>query len=119
MSRLDSSRKSDLVRGALILLALLIPSAASAQWEATAGAQSRDKGVQAMAFLPNELWIHAGDSIQWTVPTDEIHTITFLKPGQVRPPFPVGCPPPASGVQLSGSSYNGSACVNSGILAGG
>jgi len=110
---------SGFVRGSLILLVLVVPTAASAQWQATAGAQSRDKGVQAMAYLPNELWIHAGDSVQWALPTDEIHTITFLKPGQMRPPFPVGCPPPASGVQPSGSSYNGSACVNSGTLAGG
>src|SRR5262245_42344318 len=119
MTRLDSMWGSGFVRGALILLVLVVPTAASAQWQATAGAQSRDKGVQAMAYLPNELWIHAGDSVQWTLPTDEIHTITFLRPGQVRPPFPVGCPPPATGVQASGSSYNGSACVNSGALAGG
>lgn len=119
MARLFSIRGSAFARRALFVLALLVPSLASAQWTATAGAQSHDKGVQAMAFLPNELWIHAGDTVQWSLPTDEIHTITFLRPGQVRPPFPVGCPPPATGVQPSGSSYNGSACVNSGILAGG
>ena len=58
-----------------------------AQWNATVGAQSEDKSRQVLAFLPNEVWIHAGDAIQWTVKADEIHTITFLTDGQVRPPF--------------------------------
>src|SRR6516165_4095547 len=35
-------------------------------WFATVGAQSSDEGRQALAFLPNEIWIHAGDSIKWT-----------------------------------------------------
>ena len=87
-------------------------------WIAQVGAQSSDKAKQAMAFLPNELWIHATDSIQWTVAADEIHTVTFLTPGpppQIRPPIfsPagafVGCPGPTP----DGSSFNGSACVTS------
>jgi plastocyanin len=61
-------------------------------WEATAGAESSDKGIQALAFLPNGLWIHVGDSITWTFPTPEIHTVTFLDqdttPEQIRPPRP-------------------------------
>src|SRR6516165_5032240 len=59
-------------------------------WNTLAGAQSSDKAEQAMAFLPNEVWIHAGDGIRWTVAADEIHTITFLTPGppaQIRPPI--------------------------------
>ena len=42
--------------------------------------------------------------------TTEGHTVTFLKPGQVRPPFPVGCP----GTTPSGGTFTGAACVNSG-----
>jgi len=83
------------------------------------GAQSRDLGSQALAFLPNELWIHAGDSIRWTHSSTEIHTVTFLTPGQIRPPnfgmtfgVPMGCP----GSTLDGASFDGSSCVNSGIL---
>jgi plastocyanin len=89
------------------------------EWEAWAGAQSRDRGSQALAFLPNELWIHINDSIRWTLASTEIHTVTFLTPGQVRPPFfgpqfgvPVGCP----GSTPDGSSFDGSKCVNSGVL---
>jgi hypothetical protein len=47
-------------------------------WFATVGAQSNDKGRQALAFLPNEIWIQAGDSITWTFDVDEVHTVTFI-----------------------------------------
>jgi plastocyanin len=114
MKRNDSNWFSDLSRALVIVAACLIPSAASAQWRATAGAQSHDKGTQAMAFLPNELWVHVDDDIQWSFATDEIHTVTFLKDSQIRPAFPVGCAP--GGVQPSGSNYDASACVNSGPL---
>ena len=89
------------------------------EWQVTVGEESSDRGRQALAFLPNELWIHAGDSIRWTFPTHERHSLTFLKPGQTRPPgfgpifgVPVGCP----GLTPDGSSFDGSACVTSGIL---
>ncbi len=102
-----------------ILAALIIPQVVQAQWHATVGAQTTDKGRQALAFLPNELWIHPGNSITWTFSTDEIHTVTFLRvippPGQGRPPFPVGCP----GTTPDGSPFDGSACVNAGVLASG
>jgi plastocyanin len=102
----------------LLLAFLIVPKAANAQesWNANVGAESKDQAKQADAFLPNEIWVYAGDSITWKfAPKNEIHTVTFLTPGQVRPPFPAGCP----GTTASGSSYNGSSCVNSGPLAGG
>src|SRR5438132_11052197 len=68
----------------------------------------------AMSFLPNELWIHAGDSVSWTSDTHEGHTVTFLTPVQPRPPFPAGCP----GTTPSGSPYTGANCVNSGPIVG-
>jgi plastocyanin len=61
-----------------------------------------------VAFLPNELWIHAGDSIHWTVKADEIHTISFLTAGQIRPPFAVGRPGFSFGVAI----FDGSTCVS-------
>ena len=94
-------------RPVLILLALLIPQLAQAQWQATVGAQNGDLAKQGMAFLPNEMWIHAGDSITWTFDTAEPHTVSFLKTGQVRPPDQVGCP----GFSPDGSAFDGSACV--------
>ena len=103
-----------------LLLALLVPGSALADtWQLQAGAESPDEGRQALAFLPNEVWIHAGDSIRWTFPTHERHTLTFLTPGQTRPPafgptfgILVGCP----GITSDGSSFDGSACVTSDVL---
>jgi len=106
-----------------ILIAPRASCAGAVTWEATVGAQTTDKGIQALAFLPNELWIHAGDSITWTFPTHEIHTVTFLQqsfltnPQQVRPARPGaggGCSPPPGATTPSGSSFDGSTCVTSG-----
>jgi plastocyanin len=103
-----------------LLLALLVPGSALADtWQLQAGTESPDEGRQALAFLPNEVWIHAGDSIRWTFPTHERHTLTFLTPGQTRPPafgptfgILIGCP----GITSDGSSFDGSACVTSDVL---
>jgi plastocyanin len=89
------------------------------EWQAIAGAESANRGSQALAFLPNEFWIRAGDSIRWTFSSHERHSLTFLTPGQTRPPgfgptfgVPVGCP----GITPDGSSFDGSSCVTTGIL---
>ena len=84
-------------------------------WRVTAGGQNGNLGSQALGFLPNELWIHAGDGIQWSFGSDEIHTVTFLGPGQIRPPLYdvshnfIGCP----GVSQDRSTFTGAACVTS------
>jgi plastocyanin len=100
------------LRAACLVLTLnaifpLYTAHAQAQWHATAGAQNSGKGHQAIAFLPNEIWIHAGDSITWTFDADEIHTVTFLKAHQDRPPFFVGCP----GFSSNPATFDGSTCV--------
>ena len=106
------------------VVAILMAGAATGtlqakDWQAIVGAQSRDLGRQALAFLPNELWVHTGDSVTWTFSVDERHTLTFLKPGQTRPPgfgpifgVPVGCP----GLTPDNSSFDGSTCVTTPIL---
>lgn len=102
----------------LAVLALLsAPSTVQAQqnWKAAVGAQSKDMGKQAIAFLPNEIWIHAGDSITWTSGSGDIHTVTFLKAAQPLPDFTVGCP----GFSTSGASFDGSTCVTAPPLAKG
>jgi len=116
MKNPSSVSYSIVLRWTLALAVLVCPSVAQAQWHAVVGAQSKDQGHQALAFLPNEIWIHAGDDITWTVETDEIHTITFLKAGQVRAPFTSGCatfPPGTPPVFSStGVSFTGAACVS-------
>jgi len=108
MSRLFFNRFVAPCRPLLMFIALIIPQLLHAQWQATVGAQSGDLAKQGIAFLPSEMWIHAGDSITWTFATDEPHTVSFLKPGQVRPPDQVGCP----GFSPDGfASFDGSTCV--------
>jgi len=98
----------------LLFLTLLVlcPQLVLAQWNATIGAQSDDLGRQALAFLPNEIWIHTGESITWTMAANEGHTVTFLTSGQIRPPFTAECP----GFSAPSASFDGSACVTSGLL---
>jgi len=98
---------SAIFRWTLMAAVALIPQMVQAQWHATVGAQGPEKGHQALAFLPNEIWIHAGDSITWTFDADEIHTVTFLKGHQIRPPFDVGCP----GFSSDPATFDGSTCV--------
>jgi len=98
--------------GSIAVALLSFPRNVNAQWQLALGAQTPDMGTQAIAFLPNEIWIHAGDNVTWTSQTDEPHTLTLLEPAQVRPFFLVGCP----GNTPSGGPYDGSACVNSGFL---
>jgi plastocyanin len=104
---------------AILTVGAATRTAQAQEWQAVVGGESPGRGRQALAFLPNELWVHTGDSIRWTFPTHERHTLTLLKPGQTRPPgfgpifgIPVGCP----GLTPDGSSFDGSACVTSGIL---
>jgi plastocyanin len=99
----------------LLLLALSLPQVLLAQWKASVGAQSKDLGRQALAFLPNEIWIHEGDSVTWTFAAGEIHTVSFLQAGQVRLPFQVGCP----GVMVNNASFDGSSCVTTPPLVSG
>ncbi len=124
MKPFSSIQFSAVFRRMLVLAVLFVPQAIQAEeWQALAGAQSEDKGKQFGAFLPNELWIHVGDSITWTFAADDEHTVTFLKqnttPQQIRPPRPGvpggGCP----GTTPDGSSFDGSTCVSSGEFADG
>jgi plastocyanin len=92
---------------AVVFALLLAIPAFGVDWQAKVGAQSQDKGHQALAFLPNEIWIHVGDSITWTFAVDEIHTVTFMPVGQVRLPFAVGCP----GFSGPSASFDGTTCI--------
>jgi plastocyanin len=114
-SQFKSIRKRVAHFAVAALMAGLTTSAVSAtQWEAWVGAQSPDLGSQVQSFLPNEMWIHAGDSIRWSLTSSQIHTVSFLTPGQVRPPtfgmvfgVGVGCPGTPSGNTPDGASFDG------------
>ncbi|HTA67713.1 MAG TPA: plastocyanin/azurin family copper-binding protein [Bryobacteraceae bacterium] len=117
--------KNILKRAAGLALAALLAggatrTASATEWQARVGAQTPDLGNQILAFLPNEFWIYAGDSIRFSFLADEVHTVSFLKPGQTRPAafsvvgingnIFIGCP----GTTPDGSSFDNSACVSSG-----
>jgi plastocyanin len=118
MRFIQNTRPRTRTLAALLIAATAAGTIRAKDWQAWVGMQSRDLGSQALAFLPNEYWIHTNDSIRWTIASTEIHTVTFLTPGQVRQPFfgqfgiPIGCP----GTTPDGSSFDGSACVNSGVM---
>jgi len=93
-----------------VVLSLAHVARAEQNWNATVSGQSKDMAKQAVAFLPNEIWIHAGDSITWTFASGDVHTVTFLTVGQLYPfDFTQGCPP----ISPSGSTFDGSTCVSS------
>jgi plastocyanin len=69
-------------------------------------------GRQALAFLPNEIWIHENDSITFHWGADEPHTVTFMTAAQHRPIDPSqGCGgvPPFS---TSPATFDGTKCVS-------
>lgn len=82
---------------ALAVGLLASPQSLTAQesWRAVVGGQNSDMGHQALAFLPNEMWIHAGDTITWTQEADDIHTVSFLKAGDFRRAARASMGPPA------------------------
>jgi len=118
MTNLFASPLRLILRRCALLIVVLLPLSALADtWQLQAGAQNGNMAHQALAFLPNEIWIHAGDTITWTFPATEIHTVTFLTLGQVRPSRLVGCPGLPGGASPDFSVFNGSSCVNSGLLS--
>ncbi|HEX6463854.1 MAG TPA: plastocyanin/azurin family copper-binding protein [Vicinamibacterales bacterium] len=110
-------------RAPWFLWTLLVGFAVSSQtgradttWHVRVGAQSTDQGRQALAFLPNEIWIHENDSITYHWRADEPHTVTFMTAMQVRPvDFHQGCggaPPFAT----SPAKFDGTKCVSAPAL---
>ena len=118
MTNLFASQIHLTLRRCALLIAVLLPLSALADtWQLQVGAQNGDMAHQALAFLPNEIWIHANDTITWTFPATEVHTVTFLTLGQVRPSRLAGCPGLPGGASPDFSVFDGSACVNSGLLS--
>jgi plastocyanin len=108
----------------LVSLSLAVPRTVDAQqvWKATVGAQNKDMGKQVIAFLPNEFWIHAGDSITWTSAAGDIHTVSFFVTGQPYEDFNTACaqpPAPPAVYSPSGSSFDNSKCVSAPPLVAG
>lgn len=153
MKIVDKTELASPLRWLVILAVFAVPLSLfgqSGSWNASAGAQRPDclvggdadlklaqgcQAGQAMAFIPNEIWIHQNDSITWTRATDEGHTVTFLYQPQPAtlglPPYPaaqkrqsngVGCTAYGSAISPDNSAYDpsgaaGLPCVHSGTIA--
>jgi plastocyanin len=105
-----------------LLVSLLSFSLASAHgtsqprtWQAEIAVESQNRAIQGMAFLPGVLWINVGDTVVWTVKAGDIHTVTFLKPGQTLPSFNPA--DPLQALPQGGSVYDGVSYFNSGIMS--
>jgi plastocyanin len=83
-------------------------------WHVLVGGESKDKVIQAEGYYPHVLTIDAGDTVIWTLNTDEIHSVTFT--GTCSD---VSCIPPCAftvniDVSPCGSaSYDGVSALNS------
>jgi plastocyanin len=84
-------------------------------WHAEVSNESQNHAIQGMAFLPHALWINVGDTVVWTTKGSDIHTVTFLKPGQIVPPF--NQTDPTQTTKQGGSVYDGVSYFNSGLMS--
>lgn len=95
-------------------------STAPVTWQAGAGTATKDEGVQVNAFLPNDLTVDVGDTVNWTVGSGEFHTVTFLS-GNPAPPLIVFTSTgpafnPDAVAPSGGPTYDGTGISNSGLL---
>lgn len=94
-----SVRLSAVLLTAVLLLVLATATVAAAQsstptaasgsgttYNVWVGAESAHRGVDIMAYFPDTLRIHVGDTVRWYQNSNEIHTVTFLG-GQSLPEF--------------------------------
>jgi plastocyanin len=152
MHALKSNQGTFSVRWPLLLTFLAVPLGLfgqSSSWMVKVGSQVPDclvgapsdmklaegcQSHQALAFIPNEIWIHQNDNITWTQATEENHTVTFLYEPQPTPlgvpPYPaaqqrqsnaVGCSAYGGVTSPNNSAYDpsgamGLKCVSSGVL---
>lgn len=89
----------------------------SRTWTVRVGSESSDQAIQGMSFLPENIYINAGDKITWKANAAEIHTVTFLAEGQSlesTQPFNPGNPQYVE--QQGGKSYDGKTYYNSGVM---
>jgi plastocyanin len=84
-------------------------------WTVQVGSESWDQAIQGMAFLPSDITVNAGDTINWEANGAEIHTVSFLAAGQALQPFD-----PFDPMQLGlvgTDSYDGTSYYNSGLMS--
>jgi plastocyanin len=102
--------------------AVFSPVAATADagpqtWRVLVGSESPRMAISGMRFLPGEITIDAGDTVDWVANSAEPHTVTFLPGGQPVTSLPPLDPTdPQQVLQQGGSTYQSTGYFNSGIL---
>jgi plastocyanin len=84
-------------------------------WTVQVGSESWDQAIQGMAFLPSDITVNAGDTINWEANAAEIHTVSFLAQGQALKPFDPFDPKQLGLVGTD--SYDGTSYYNSGLMS--
>jgi plastocyanin len=83
-------------------------------WNVLVGSESHDQSIQGMAFLPKNIYVDAGDTVNWKANSAEIHTVTFLATDHSLPMFNPG--DPTQLFQVGGDVYDGHSYYNSGVM---
>ncbi len=97
--------------------ATLDPQVKPASWHVQAGAASGAQAFQGLNFYPSStLTIDSGDTVTWSFPAGEPHTVSLLAAGQTVP-SPTD---PNDAKPAGGKTYDGTAFTSSGFkLSGG
>ena len=105
-----------------LLLSISFAGTAQAATTLNVGVGVGSGTVSGNAYLPGDVTILVGDSIKWTIESDEPHSVTFGTGPADTPPdeWPVtgltgAVPPPPATANLTGS-YAGSGFLNTGLL---
>ncbi|HEY8317703.1 MAG TPA: plastocyanin/azurin family copper-binding protein [Amnibacterium sp.] len=86
-------------------------------WTVQVGNESHDQAIQGMAFLPENIYVNAGDTVRWDANSAEVHTVTFLARGQKLASFePFNPSNPIELLKVGGSWYDGKSYYNSGVM---
>jgi plastocyanin len=130
----ENHRKRRLLRVLLAsLTALLMPLAVSGTafaegktdggksssrtWTVQVGSESSDQAIQGMAFLPENVYVNAGDKVTWKANSAEIHTVTFLADGQsLESTQPFHFTDPQAILKQGIDVYDGHSYYNSGVI---
>ncbi len=105
-----------------LLLSISFAGAAQAATTLSVGVGVGSGTVSGNAYLPGDVTILVGDSVKWTIESDEPHSVTFGNGPAGTPPdeWPVTgltgtVPPPPATANLTGT-YAGSGFLNTGLL---
>ena len=81
-------------------------------WKIQAGAASSDQALQGLNYYPAAtLTIDSGDTVTWTFPSGEPHTVSLFPAGQALPPSS----DPANSSPAGGKTFDGSTYTSSGF----